>query len=278
MSANLTLQSTYKLSDGHEMPVLGLGVYEMTGDEAYSCVLKALEIGYRHVDSAAWYENEQECGKAILDFLKSHPEVKRENIFYTTKLRQNVGYEASLQAIRESVDLSGLGYVDLYLVHGPLGGPAMRSASWKACLKAQELGLVRSIGVSNYGVKHLQEMQASGDPLPTIDQVDLHPFQTRPDIVELCKKHDIILQAWAPLVRGMRFNHPVLKQIASQHNKSTAQVLLRYSLQKGFVPLPKSVKAERIASNADIFDFDLSTKDIQLLDSLDEQLVTDWEV
>jgi len=272
------LEAKSKLSDGNDMPIIGLGVYEMYGNEAYTSVLTALEIGYRHIDSAAWYENEAECGKAIKDFLEKHPEVAREDIFFTTKLRENVGFEASQRAIKTSLKECGLDYIDLYLVHGPLGGPEMRAASWKACLAAQKEGIVKSIGVSNYGVKHLEEMITSGYPLPSVNQVDLHPFMTRTDIVDLCQRHEITLQAWAPLVRGLRFNHPTVTKLASKYHKTSAQILLRYSLQKGFVPLPKSVKPERIEANIDIFDFELANKEVAELDTLDEKLETDWEV
>jgi len=171
-----------------------------------------------------------------------------------------------------------LGYIDLYLIHGPLGGPGMRKQSWEACLEAQVAGKIRSIGVSNYGVKHIEEMLASGKPLPAVNQVELHPFNAHADIVEICRKHNIVLEAWAPLVRAMKMDHPTVQAVAKAHVKTAGQVLLRYSLQKGFVPLPKSVKRERILSNSEIFDFELSIQEMEAFDALDEALSTDWEV
>ncbi|KZT07605.1 Aldo/keto reductase [Laetiporus sulphureus 93-53] len=273
---SLDLQSKLKLRDGNEIPIMGFGTYEMDGKEAYSAVKYALETGYRHVDSAEWYHNEHECGRAILDFCASSG-VPRSEIWYTTKLRSNSGYAASKAAIAQSLETSSLGYIDLYLVHSPIGGPQKRAESWKAVLEAKKEGLVRSVGVSNYGVRHLQEMLQARVELPVINQVDLHPFMTRADIVALCQEHGMALEAWAPLVRGLRFKHPSIVSLAKKYHKDPAQVLLRYSLQKGYIPLPKSSKPQRIKSNVNVYDFELTADEIAHLDSLDEELVTDWD-
>jgi len=273
---SLTLESKIKLRDGNEIPIMGFGTYEIDGEEAYSAVKCALEAGYRHIDSAEWYYNERECGRAILDFCNASG-IPRSAIFYTTKLRSNSGYAAAKAAIARSLQVCGLDYIDLYLVHSPIGGPQKRAESWKAVLEAKEAGKIRSAGVSNYGVRHLQEMIDSGVELPAINQVDLHPFMTRTDIVAICQQHGIALEAWAPLVRGYRFKHPSIVALAQKYNKAPAQVLLRYSLQKGYIPLPKSSSPSRIKSNLDVYDFELTPEEMSHLDSLDEGLVTDWD-
>lgn len=236
----------------------------------------ALEAGYRHIDSAAWYYNEKEVGKAILDFCEAR-KIPRSDIYFVTKLRSNDGYEASKKAIQKSLDACGLGYIDLYLVHGPLGGTRARMDSWKAILEAKSEGKLRNAGVSNYGIKHLQEMIEADTELPAVNQIDLHPFMTRTKLVEFCRQNNIALEAWGPLARGFRFKHPVLVKLAKKYGKEVPQVLLRYSLQKGFIPLPKSVSKERIISNTLIYDFELTSDEVEELDDLDEYLVTDWD-
>jgi len=236
----------------------------------------ALEAGYRHIDSAAWYENEHECGQAILDFCKK-TKTPRSDIFYTTKLKRNNGYAGVKKAIQRSLDECGLGYIDLYLIHGPLGGPKARKESWKAICDAQKDGRLKSTGISTFSVRHMREMLETGLPLPVVNQIDLHPFMTRTDVVSFCKEHRIALEAWAPLVRGMRFTHPSISNLANKYNKQPAQILIRYSLQKGYVPLPKSSAKERILTNSQVFDFELTEEDVAHLDTLDEGLVTDWD-
>ncbi|KAI5122554.1 hypothetical protein M0805_005281 [Coniferiporia weirii] len=265
-----------QLRDGNLIPLLGFGTYEIEGREAYDTVKWALEAGYRHIDSAAWYENEKEVGNAILDFCKAH-QVPRSEIYYTTKLRSNDGYQASKDAIQKSVDDCALGYIDLYLIHGPLGGPQARMDSWRAALDAKAEGKLRSIGVSNYGVKHIQEILDAGVELPAVNQIDLHPFMVRAALVDFCQRHEIALGAWGPLVRAHKFGHPLLVKIAKKYGKEVPHVLLRYSLQKGFIPLPKTVSKERMISNTDIYDFELTDDEINGLDGLDEYLITDWD-
>ncbi|KAL7279162.1 hypothetical protein ACG7TL_007002 [Trametes sanguinea] len=272
----LTAQSKLKLRDGNEIPIMGFGTYEMEGKEAYNAVRWALEAGYRHIDSAEWYYNEAECGRAIKDFCAATG-TPREEIFFTTKLKNNSGFAAAKASVRRSLKECGLDYIDLYLLHSPLGGPQMRHESWKAAMEAKAEGLVRSIGVSNYGVRHLQEMVDASVELPVINQIDLHPFMTRPDVVAFCKKYDIALEAWAPLVRGLRFRHPAIVALAKKYSKDPAHILLRYSLQKGYIPLPKSSTKSRIQSNLQVYDFELTDEEIEKLDSLDEYLVTDWD-
>jgi len=272
----LTLQSKYQLNDGREIPVLGFGTWELTNDEAYKAVRWALEAGYRHIDSADWYQNEQGCGRAIREFIRDNG-LQRSDVFYTSKLKTNEGKVHARRAIDKSLKECGLDYIDLYLVHGPLGGPQLRRESWEAVVEAQKEGKLKSIGISNFGVRHMTELLDKGLPDPAVNQVDLHPFMTRTDIVDYCRKRGILLEAWAPLVEAMRFDHPALMTLAQKYTKEPAQILLRYSLQKGYVPLPKSSQKKRIISNTQIFDFELQQQDIEYLDSLDEALVTDWD-
>ncbi|KAG9225096.1 hypothetical protein CCMSSC00406_0008740 [Pleurotus cornucopiae] len=247
--SGLKLESKRKLHDGNEIPVLGFGTYELDGKDAYNCVLWALETGYRHVDSADWYDNESECGRAILDYCGSTG-IPRAEIFYTTKLKMNNGYEKTVAAIQRSLDRCGLGYIDLYLIHGPLGGPQARLDSWRAICDAQKEGKLKSAGVSCFGVRHLKELEDSNLPLPAMNQIDLHPFMTRVDVVAYCNEHDIALEV------------NLLYSVASCF------------LLTGYGGLGSSC---RIAANTRLFDFELSTEEISQLDSLDEKLVTDWD-
>ncbi|KAI0806143.1 aldo-keto reductase [Irpex lacteus] len=271
------LQSKKKLHDGAEIPILGFGTYELEGPSVIEPLTWALEAGYRHIDGATWYYNEKECGQAIHAWLKKTG-TPRSEIFWTTKLKDNVSYDATMKAIDASLKAIGFDYIDLYLLHSAIGGPEIRKECWRAVCDAKRQGKVKSIGVSNFGVKHIQEMLEQGVELPVLNQVDLHPFMTRTDIVEICQKHNIALEAWGPLVRGLRFRHPSIVSLAEKYNKSAAQVLLRYSIQKGFIPIPKASSKERIISNTQIYDFELSDDEMKHLDSLDEALVTDWEV
>ncbi|KAI0649181.1 Aldo/keto reductase [Trametes meyenii] len=257
-------------------PIFFAGTYEMEGQEVYNAVRWALEAGYRHIDSAEWYYNEQECGRAIKDFCTATG-TPREAIFFTTKLMTNSSYAGAKASLRKSLKACSLGYIDLYLLHSPIGGPQKRADSWRAAMEAKAEGLVKSIGVSCFSTVHLDEMVEAGVELPAINQIDLHPFMTRTEIVAYCRRHNIALEAWAPLVRGMRFRHPKLVELAKKYDKEPAHVLIRYSLQKGFIPLPKSSKKERIEGNLKAFEFELTDQEIAELDSLDEYLVTDWD-
>lgn len=250
---------------------------EAEGEECYQSVKWALEAGYRHVDSAEWYENEEECGRAIRDFLKESG-TSRAEIFYTTKLMKNIDYDHALRALKKSLDISGLGYIDLYLIHGPLPTKKARLASWAACQEGVRRGWVRSIGVSNFGNHHLTEIEEAGGPAPcTVNQIDLHPFMRRHALVAHQRSHGVLLEAWGPLARGFRMKHPTILAIAQKHSKTAAQVFLRWGLQMGFSVIPKSVKKERIVENTGCFGWSLDAEDMKALDVLDEHLVTDWD-
>ncbi|KAK9898019.1 putative aldo-keto reductase [Cystobasidium minutum MCA 4210] len=259
------------------IPRFGLGVYESEGEDCYNSVLWALEAGYRLIDSAEWYENEEESGRAIRDFMKKSG-TPRSEIFYTTKLMKNLGYDHVRKSIKESLRLAGLDYIDLYLIHGPHPNEKMRLESWRAIEDAVAEGVIRAAGVSNLGVRHLEQLYSAGLKVPiAVNQMDLHPFMRRKELVEYCQSKGIHMEAWAPLVRGMRFDHPAIKSLADKHKKSPAQVLIRWGLQKGYIVIPKSIKKQRVQENAQVFDFQLTNEDMASLENLDEHLVTDWD-
>ncbi|KIH86487.1 alcohol dehydrogenase (NADP+) [Sporothrix brasiliensis 5110] len=278
-STKYTLASRVKLADGHTMPQIQLGLFEMSRAEARASVAAGLAEGYRGFDCAQMYDNEREAGQALQDGLARHG-LTRADVFYTSKLAENsTSYDTVRASIRQSVAACGLGYIDLFLLHSPLGGPAARWTSWRAVEDAIAAGEVRSGGVSNYGPQHVEELlQHSGLRVaPVVNQIESHPFNTRTDIRDACARHGIVVEAYAPLTRGMRIQHPAVTRLAQQHGCTPAQVLVRWSLQHGMVPLPKSVRRSRMAENADVNGFELSAEDMAALDALDEHLVTDWD-
>jgi len=279
--SSFSLASRTKLSNGLSMPTIQLGVYLTSGKETYQAVRWALEAGYRGVDSAQMYHNERETGKAISDFLQSEANVhslKREDLHFTSKLASNSAYETARKAIKRSVKEAGLGYIDLFLLHSPYGGKQARLDSWRAVEDAIDDGEVRIGGVSNYGVKHLQELLDSNPRIaPAVNQIEVHPFNTRKDITSFCQQHNIVVEAYAPLVRALRMKHPTIVSLANKYSCTPAQLLVRWSLQHGYVTLPKSVKKERIVENAQVGGFEIEAADVEAMDALDEYLVTDWD-
>ncbi|BFZ58148.1 hypothetical protein PYCC9005_005208 [Savitreella phatthalungensis] len=261
-----------RLRDGRFMPQLGLGVYECSDSACERSVRAALEAGYRLIDSAEWYGNEGACGKGVRG-----SGVPREDVFYTSKLMSLRGYDATFKALQKSLTAFGTDYLDLYLLHSPYPDARARAECWRALVDAQAKGLVRSIGVSNWGRRHLEELSLTSEVVPAVNQIDLHPWMTREDEVKYNRENGIVLEAWGPLARGERMDDPVLGQIALAHNKTPAQVLIRWSLQHGYVCIPKSVKPARIMENIAVFDFTLSDEEMTRLDGLDEYLVTDWD-
>ncbi|KAK3403248.1 NADP-dependent oxidoreductase domain-containing protein [Sordaria brevicollis] len=276
------LSRRVKLSNGISIPQIQLGLYMMSGPETTRSVRWALGAGYRGFDSAQWYYNEREAGQAILSFLSSSDEnttgLTREDIHFTSKLRDNsTNYDAVRASIRKSVKECGLGYIDLFLLHSPLGGREARLTSWKAVEDAVLAGEVKMAGVSNYGAKHIEELMATEPKVkPVVNQIECHPFNTQTEIRAACDKYGIVVEAYAPLARGMRMRDRTLGQVAKKYGVTPAQVLVRWSIQKGFVTLPKSVKKERLVENADVGGFELAEEDVKTLDGLDEKLVTDW--
>ncbi len=254
----------------------------MSGREASDAIKHALSAGYRAVDSAQMYRNERECGQAIKSWLNDKSAntagLKREDIFFTSKLASNSSYNAARKSIQQSVQACGLGYIDLFLLHSPYGGKTARLASWKAVEDAIEAGEVKIGGVSNYGVKHLEELLASKSRvLPAVNQIEVHPFNTRGSITTFCQQNGILVEAYAPLARALGMKHPTIVSLSKRYNCTPAQLMVRWSLQKGFIPLPKSVSKDRIEANGKIDFFEIQSKDMDTLTDLDEYLVTDWD-
>jgi len=268
-------------TDGLTIPTIHLGVYMTSGRTTTRAVLSALAGGYRAVDSAAWYENEKEVGDAMTSFLNSKDNtegLKREDLWFTTKLKDNAKYDQVRRKIKQSIHKSGLGYIDLYLLHSPYGGKSLRLESWRAVEDAISDGEIKVGGVSNYGVEHLQELIDSHPKiLPAVNQIEVHPFNTRTGITSFCAKNGIVVEAYAPLAKALRMKHPVVVELSKKYKVTPAQVLVRWSLQKGYVPLPKSVSAERIKENAAVQCFEMAEGDMKKLDACDEYLVTDWD-
>ncbi|KIJ50921.1 hypothetical protein M422DRAFT_244873 [Sphaerobolus stellatus SS14] len=279
-SEEFKLETKVQLRDGVQMPLFGLGVYEMSDSETEQAVKWALEVGYKLIDTAEWYENERSAGKGIHRFLQENPSVPRSEIFYETKLKHNLGRKQAQKALQRSLADCGLEYIDLYLIHSPIGGIHNRKDSWEVALEAKNAGLIKSIGVSNYSIKHLKEIVDNRPPedWPTVNQIDLHPFRRHPELEKYCKEHNILLQAWAPIARGMRFNHPTIMGLAEKYSKTPAQILLRWCLQKGYAPIPKSARRERIIENAQVFGWHMSDEDMESLEYLNEDLITDWDM
>ncbi len=261
-----------KLNNGVMIPRLGLGVYQSPpGQVTQKAVEYALKIGYRHIDTARIYNNESDVGTAIR---KSG--VKREDVFITTKLwNSDHGYESALHACDESLRRLGLKYLDLYLIHWPV--PEVRNESWQALMQLLKDGKCRSIGVSNYTIQHLTDLLEDTDVIPMVNQVEFSPFLYQKQLLDYCEKNKIQLEAYSPLTQGAKLNHPKIQQIAKKHNKTPAQVLIRWGLQHNLVTIPKSVREERIKENSQVFDYNLTTEDMRILDSLDENFRNSWD-
>ncbi|KAJ6500046.1 Aldo/keto reductase [Mycena vitilis] len=287
MSA-LTIASTVRLSSGFDMPLLGFGVYK--NYDAKTSVLEAFKVGYRHIDTAQAYRNEAAVGAAIQE-----SGLRREELFITTKCLSNT--KCDEKTLKGVVDASltrlNLDYVDLFLIHDAYSGKDSRLAIYKALLDAKQAGKVRSVGVSNFGVAHLKEILANGLELPSVNQIELHPFCQQKELVSWCKnpEHPIVVQAYCPIIQGKegKMSHTVITEIAVKHGRVSrplnddppqakhAQILLRWSLQKGFVPLPKSAQTDRIHSNAQLFDFELNEGDMSELDALNLEEHIAWD-
>ncbi len=268
----LTIRSTVTLRGGVEMPRLGLGVWQSApGDETRRAVAEALAVGYRHVDTARAYRNEGDVGEAL-----RASGVPRREVFVTTKLwNADHGYDRALKAIDKSLASLGLEQVDLYLVHWPVEG--LRNDTWRAMERIRADGKARAVGVSNYTIRHLDELLARAKEPPSVNQVEFNPFLHQRALLEHCRRHGVQLEAYGPLVRAHRMDHPVLAAIARKHGRTPAQVLVRWGLQHDLVVIPKSVRPERIRENADVFGFALDAADLSQLDGLDEGYRTSWD-
>ncbi len=260
----MDLSSTVELNNGVRIPWLGLGVFKSPpGRETEQAVRWALEIGYRHVDTAALYENEADVGRALKD-----SGVPREQVFVTTKVwNTDQGYEQTLKAFDLSRRKLGLDVVDLYLIHWPIRGKFMDT--WKALEKLLADGRVRAIGVSNFLIHHLKELLESASVTPAVNQVEFHPLLVQRDLLAFDKKTGVQHEAWSPLTRGRSLGNPVITGIAEKHGKTPAQIVLRWDLQLGVVTIPKSVHRERILENSQVFDFELDEGDMDRITALD---------
>jgi len=269
---NLKIDSKITLNNDVEMPVFGLGTYNSTGGRRIVEVFKyALDIGYRHIDTASFYGNEKEVGNAVR---KSG--IPREDVFITTKLwNTDHGYEKALSAFERSLRLLGLSYIDLYLIHWPVEG--LRNESWKALERLLEEGKCRAIGVSNYMLWHLKELFTYADIIPAVNQVEFSPYLYQKDLLEFCCSHGIRLEAYSPLTKGRMLGDTKLMEIGDGYGMSPAQTLIRWALQKDVIVIPKSSRKERILENSKVFDFTISEKDMQSLDSFNRDLRTSWD-
>ncbi|AKU27197.1 glyoxal reductase [Geobacillus stearothermophilus] len=258
-----SLQDCAVLHNGVKMPLVGLGVYKVKeGDEVKSAVRTALEVGYRHVDTAAFYENEEGVGQAIRE-----SGIPREQVFVTTKVwNTDQGYETTLKAFDASLKKLGFDYVDLYLVHWPVKGKYKET--YKALEKLYKDGYVRAIGVSNFQIHHLQDVLADCEIKPMVNQVEYHPRLTQKELQAFCRENGIQLEAWSPLMRGEILTEPTIVEIGKKYGKTPAQVVLRWDLQHGVVTIPKSVTPARIKENADLFDFSLTAEEMKQIDAL----------
>ncbi|WP_010278367.1 aldo/keto reductase [Paenibacillus senegalensis] len=255
-----------RLANGVEMPWLGLGVWKVEeGQQVEDAVRTAIETGYRSIDTAAIYRNEQGVGRAI-----ANCGVPRDQLFITTKLwNENQGYETTLKAFEESRNKLGLEYFDLYLIHWPLPKRGKYKETWKAMEKLYKEGLIRAIGVSNFQVDHLKDLMSDAEIAPMVNQVEYHPLLSQQELLAFCKANQIQMEAWSPLMQG-NLDLPVLHEIADAHGKTAAQVVLRWDIQNGVVTIPKSVTPHRVKENADIFDFELSSEEMERINALNQ--------
>lgn len=262
----MTDQLFITLNDGARIPQVGLGVWQTPNDEAAPAVKAALDAGYRHVDTAAVYENEEGVGEGI-----RQSGLSRSDIFLTTKLWNNdQGYEQTLKAFEASLKRLGTDYVDLYLIHWPSAHRGLFVDTWKALVKLKEEGRAKSIGVSNFYPEHIEKIVAETGVMPVINQIELHPdFQQRATRA-FHEKHKIATQSWSPLGQGKLLGHPVIAEIAQKLGRTPAQVIIRWHIDNGLVVIPKSVTPSRIVENFKVFDFQLSPEDLQKLNGLDD--------
>jgi diketogulonate reductase-like aldo/keto reductase len=261
-----------KLNNDVEMPILGLGVYQMpSGGQTKRACLDAFAAGYRLIDTASMYGNETDVGAAVAE-----SGLSREDVFITTKVWNNDhGYERTLKAFERSQRALGLDYVDLYLVHWPGGG--LRKETWKAMEALLKEGRCRAVGVSNYMIPHLKETLGYAEVVPAVNQVEFHPWLYQMDLLEFCQREKIQLEAYSPLSRARKLDSPILARIGSHYDKTPAQVMIRWGLQHGLVEIPKSTHKERIFENANVFDFQLADSDMKEIDSIDRESRVSWD-
>lgn len=265
------LSDGFILSNGYKIPCVGFGTYKIPeGEVAVSSVLKALEVGYRHIDTAAVYANERSVGEAV-----RQSGVKREEVFITSKVfNSDRGYQKALAAFDRSLNELGTDYVDLYLIHWPASfnqydnWEELNMGTWQALVEVYKKGRAKAIGVSNFMPHHLKALLGF-EVAPMVNQIEYHPGMTQKETVEFCKQRNILIEAWSPLVKGKAMSNPTLLSIAQKYGKTVAQICVRWCLQNGVLPLPKSVTPKRIEENAKVFDFSISQEDMATINAME---------
>lgn len=263
------LQDTTTLNNGVQMPWFGIGVFKVEqGPELVNAVKFAIQHGYRSIDTAAIYDNEEGVGQAIREGIKE-ANIRREELFITSKVwNSDLGYESTIAAYETNLKKLDLEYLDLYLIHWPVEGKYKEA--WRALETLYKEGRVKAIGVSNFQVHHLEDLMNDAEIKPMVNQVEYHPRLTQKKVQAFCQEHGIQLEAWSPLMQGQLLDNLVLQEIAHKYNKSIAQVILRWDLQNGVVTIPKSTKEHRIIENSTVFDFELTTEEMQRINELNQ--------
>lgn len=258
------------LNNGHKIPVIGFGSYKCTDQEGIESVTSAISNGYSLIDTAAIYKNEEAVGKGI-----KASGVLREEIFITTKLwRENLGYESTKKEFKKSLNSLNVDYIDLYLIHWPANAKnyhnwqKTNADTWRAMEELQADGKIKSIGVSNFFEEHLEALFKTANVIPAINQIEFHPGYWQKELVNFCKKQHIVVESWSPLARGKVFGNELLEAIAKKHKKSVSQICLRWIIQHDVIAIPKSTSPKRIEENINLFDFELTTTDMELINNL----------
>eukprot|EP01080_Neovahlkampfia_damariscottae_P010247 gene10247-2666_t len=264
------IESKTKLPNGVEIPIFGLGTYLSKGDDCYNSVLLALKNGYIHIDTAQIYGNEEQVGKAIID-----SGVDRKKLFITTKVFVS-SFDKAYETVQESLKKLQLEYVDCVLLHAP-GFPgkqedfkSLRKEAWAGLEQAYEEGKTKSIGISNYHGSHIEDLVSYAKIKPHMNQIELHPWNQRKSQLESCKKHGIVVEGWGPFVQGKILTDEAMIKIAEGYKKTVAQICVRWALQRGFITIPKSISEERIKSNSNVFDFEISKEDMEKINAMDK--------
>ena len=257
------MKENYKeLSNGLKIPSIGFGTYKLGDDEqVINAVDYALKVGYRHIDTAAFYGNEEAIGKALKE-----SDVKREDIFLATKLWNNChGYEKAMKVFNDSIKRLGVDYLDLYYIHWP---NELNSETWRALEDLYNEGKVKAIGVCNFKIGHLEELKKTARIMPMVNQIEIHPGFTQKEMVKYCQGNNIQVIAWSPIMRGRLFTEPLMIELSEKYNRTITQIILRWHIQNDIIPIPKSSNNDRIKENLDIFDFEIEKEDMLKIDSL----------
>lgn len=265
-----TLKDGFILHNGIKIPCIGYGTWLTTNEQASDAVKTAIELGYRHIDTAAKYENEEGVGNGILA-----SGIDRKELFVTSKVwNDNRGYDKTMASFEKTLADLKLDYLDLFLIHWPASPlqyddyNAVNRSTWKAMVELYKAGKIRAIGVSNFLPHHLDALVES-EVVPMVNQIEFHPGQMQTETLEYCRRHNILVEAWGPLGRGKMLGNPTLVSIAQKYNKTVAQLCIRWCLQNGTLPLPKSVTPARISENADVFDFVISDEDMTTINAME---------